>query len=72
MLYGAFSYTYVDETTEAPVYDRSLAQTTQSFGFMDKNMDGKLSWQELPRYLKKRLAQSFKLADRDGDGGLSL
>ena len=72
MLYGAFSYTYVDETTEAPVYDRSLAQTTQSFGYMDKNMDGKLSWQELPRYLKKRLAQSFKLADRDGDGGLSL
>ena len=72
MLYGAFSYTYVNETTEAPLHDKMLADTTQSFGFMDKNFDGKLTMAELPDRWKKRLASSFKRADADGDGGLSI
>jgi len=72
MLYGAFSYTYVDETTEAPIFDKALAQTTQYVGFLDKNLDGKLSWQELPQRLKKRLVQGFKAVDTNGDGGLDI
>ena len=55
MLYGAFSYTYVNESTEAPLHDKGLADTTQMVGFMDKDLDGKLSWTELPGYLQKRL-----------------
>ena len=57
MLYGAFSYTYVNESTEAPLHDKGLADTTQMVGFMDKDLDGKLSWTELPGYLQKRLQQ---------------
>ena len=53
MLYGAFSYTLVDETSEAPILDKTLADTTQMVGFLDKDMDGKLSWQELPGTYKE-------------------
>lgn len=72
MLYGAFSYTYVNETTEAPIHDKMLARTTQYVGFLDKDLDGKLSWRELPKDLKKRLVQGFKAVDKNGDGGLDI
>ncbi|MCZ6855031.1 MAG: hypothetical protein O7G86_14055, partial [Gammaproteobacteria bacterium] len=72
MLYGAFSYRWAEETTDAPIHDRRRARTTQWVGFLDKNMDGKLVWSELPRSLKKRLLQGFKMVDRDGDGGLNV
>ena len=72
MLYGAFSYTYVNETVESPIYDRTLAQTTQWVGFLDQNMDGKLSWRELPKQVKKQLVQGFKAVDSNGDGGLDI
>jgi hypothetical protein len=72
MLYGAFSYTYVDESTEAPIHDKLLARTKQYVGFLDQNIDGKLSWRELPIRLKKQLLQGFKAVDSDGDGSLNL
>ncbi len=72
MLYGAFSYTLVDETSEAPILDKALADTTQMVGFLDKDMDGKLSWQELPESIKKRLVQGFKMVDTNADGGLDI
>ena len=72
MLYGAFSYTYVNETTEAPLHNKALAQTTQMIGFMDKDLDGKLSWAEMPGYLQKRIGDNFKQADANSDGGLSI
>ena len=72
MLYGAFSFTYVDETTEAPTHDKTRSQTAQFVGFLDQNLDGKVSWRELPRDMKKRLVQGFKAVDADGDGSLNL
>ena len=72
MLYGAFSDTLVDETTEAPILDKELADMTQMVGFMDKDMDGKLSWQELPGSIKRRLVQGFKMVDTNADGGLDI
>mgnify|MGYP001207409703 FL=1 len=72
MLYGAFSYTLVDETSEVPILDKALADTTQMVGFLDKDMDGKLSWQELPKTIKKRLVQGFKMVDTNADGGLDI
>ncbi len=72
MLYGAFSYTYVDETTEAPIHDKLLARTKQYVGFLDQNIDGKLSWRELPKSVKKQLVQGFKAVDKNGDGGLDI
>ena len=72
MLYGAFSYTYVNETTEAPIHDAAMADTNKFVGFLDKNLDGKVSWRELPKEFKKRLVQGFKAVDKDGDGGLNI
>ncbi len=72
MLYGAFSYTLAEETSEAPIFNKALADTTQMVGFLDKNMDGKLSWKELPNKIKKRLVQGFKMVDANADGGLDI
>lgn len=72
MLYGSFSYSWAEENTDTPIHDRHRARTTQWVGFLDKNMDGKLMWSELPRNLKKRLIQGFKMVDKDGDGGLNV
>ncbi|MFU8814420.1 MAG: redoxin domain-containing protein [Pseudomonadales bacterium] len=72
MLYGAFSYEWEQETTGAPIHDPQLSQTAQWFGFMDRDMDGRLVWSELPDSLKRRLVQGFKMADTDGDGALNL
>jgi hypothetical protein len=72
MLYGAFSYTYVDESTEAPIHDKSLAQTTQLIGFLDKNLDGKVSLDEFPGQMKQRMAKSFEMLDANADGGLDI
>ena len=72
MLYGAFSYTFVDETTEAPILNKELAEMTQMVGFMDKDLDGKLSWQELPGRFKRQLVQGFKMVDTNADGGLDI
>ncbi len=72
MLYGAFSYSWTKETADTPTHDRHRAGTTQWVGFLDKNMDGKLMWSELPRNLNKRLVQRFKMVDKDGDGGLNV
>ncbi|NKB99180.1 MAG: redoxin domain-containing protein [Pseudomonadales bacterium] len=72
MLYGAFSYTYVDETTEAPIHDDAFANSSKFVGFLDKDLDGKVSWRELPKQFKKRLVQGFSAVDKDGDGGLNI
>jgi hypothetical protein len=72
MLYGAFSYSWVDESSSAPTHDRRRSQLTQWVGFLDRNMDGRLVWSELPRHMKKRLVQGFKMVDKNGDGGLDI
>ncbi len=72
MLYGAFSYSWVNETTDKPIHDRQLSGVTQFIGFLDKDMDGKLSWRELPDRMKKRLIQGFSTVDTNGDGGLDI
>ncbi|MDH3643097.1 MAG: hypothetical protein OES38_13430, partial [Gammaproteobacteria bacterium] len=72
MLYGAFSYSWVDESSSAPSHDKRRSGLTQWVGFLDKDMDGKLVWSELPKHMKKRLVQGFKLVDSNGDGGLDI
>jgi hypothetical protein len=72
MLYGAFSYSWVDESSATPTHDRQRSQLTQWVGFLDRDMDGKLVWSELPRHIKKRLVQGFKMVDKNGDGGLDI
>jgi peroxiredoxin len=72
MLYGNVSFSWVKESSDNPIHDNEKADTAQFFGFMDRDMDGKLVWNELPERLQKRLLQAFKMVDRNGDGGLDL
>ena len=72
MLYGAVSYSLVNETTEHPILDKQRSEVTQLVGFLDKNMDGKVSWRELPQRMKKQLVQGFSTVDGNGDGGLDI
>ena len=72
MLYGAVSFSWVDETTARPIHDARLSQVTQLIGFLDKNMDGKVGWREMPDRMKKRLVQGFSTVDTNGDGGLDI
>lgn len=70
MLYGNVSYSWRDETSDKPIHDKGLADTYQWVGFLDHDMDGRLSWKELPQGMKKRLVQGFKMVDANNDGGL--
>ncbi len=72
MLYGAFSYSWAHETTENPIHDRQLAGVTQFIGFLDKDMDGKLAWDELPPQMKQRIGLGIVAIDTNGDGGLDI
>lgn len=75
MLYGDFVFRWVDETTDSPIHDKARMQLTQQMGFLDHNMDGKLTLAEAGR-LGERWAQRFQrsieMGDRNQDGGLSL
>jgi hypothetical protein len=72
MLYGNVTYAWVDESSAKPIHNRQLSETYQFMGFMDRDMDGKLAWSELPPNMKKRLVQGFKGVDTNGDGGLDV
>lgn len=72
MLYGAFSYAWAQESSAAPIHDPRRAEIAQFFGFADANMDGRLSWRELPDGIKRRLVQGFNVVDTNGDGGLDI
>jgi hypothetical protein len=72
MLYGAVSYSWAHETTAHPIHDPVRLNYTTFVGFLDKNMDGKVSWHEMPDEMKKRLVQGFKAVDTNGDGGLDV
>ena len=70
MLYGAVQFTWAEESTANPIHNEELHETFQFVGFMDRNMDGKLVWSELPERMKKQLVQGFAAVDTNGDGGL--
>lgn len=72
MLYGAFSYSWVRETTANPIHDKQLSEVTRFIGFLDKDMDGKLSWDEMPQQFKQRLGLGIIAIDKNGDGGLDI
>jgi hypothetical protein len=72
MLYGAFSYAWVEETAEEPIHNQQHSEVAQWFGFIDADMNGRLAWSEMPDFMKKRLVQGFKAVDSNGDGGLDM
>lgn len=71
MLYGAFSFVWVDETTDRPIHDGRLIDAYQTIGYLDRDMDGRAEWDELPAPLKRRMAKDFEQGDADGDRALT-
>ncbi len=71
MLYGAFSFTWLDETADQPTHDRALTNAYQTVGYLDANMDGRVEWDELRLGPKRRLAKAFESGDADGDRALT-
>lgn len=72
MLYGDFIFAWNDETSDAPFHDPQRMEDTQFIGFVDKNLDGKLTKDELPKGLQKQMAGAFQHGDVDKDGALTL
>lgn len=73
MLYGSVSFSWTNETAETPIHSNLRADAGQFIGFVDKNMDGKASKDELPSRMRESLGW-FKwwFVDTNFDGGLDL
>jgi hypothetical protein len=73
MLYGSVSYAWVNERSDAPLHSRLTSDTAQWMGFMDKNMDGRVSKDEMPEGLRDSIGWwKWWLIDTDFSGGLDL
>ena len=72
MLYGDFLFTWVEETSDNPIHDNERFELVQMMGFLDRDMDGMLRPEELPKSLKERMARLFESGDANRDGGLNL
>ena len=72
MLYGDFIFAWNDETSDAPFHDPERMDDTQFIGFVDKNLDGKITKEELPKPWRKRMAGAFQHGDANEDGALDV
>jgi hypothetical protein len=72
MLYGSVSYSWTEETSAQPIHSNQKADTAQWMGFMDANMDGKVSRDEMSERLRDSIGWKWYLLDRNFSGGLEL
>jgi hypothetical protein len=73
MLYGSVSFSWNKERATAPIHDNLTSDVAQMIGFMDRDMDGRLSKEELPRRMRESLGWwRWWLVDTDFNGGLDL
>jgi len=70
MLYGGVSFRYKNSGLTSGEWDRIQFRTDVTFGYLDKNEDGKLVMEELPDQMRKRMGLGFALFDRNQSGGL--
>jgi len=72
MLYGAVRFRWVDETVDHPTHDPQLARLQQLFGYADRDLDGRISPQELPEPLRPMLERAMGFLDTNHDGALDI
>ena len=75
MLYGDFVFRWVDETSAKPTHDKVRMQVTQQMGFLDSDMDGRLTVAEASRLgprMEQRIKRGIELGDRNRDGALDI
>lgn len=72
MLYGSFVYTWDGETIESPFDEGQRMRLSQSFGFLDRDIDGKLNKEEIPGRWANFIRENFAALDENESGGLEL
>lgn len=73
MLYGSFFFRWTEETHDKQVHDPMAFEIRQLYGFADADMDGKLSIDEMPGWLRNAWNEGpAKRADFDKDGAMAF
>jgi hypothetical protein len=72
MLYGGVSFRYAEPGENDQEIDIEQYMTSIVMGFMDSNMDGKISLDEMPEQARQALALPFTIMDRSKTGGLEF
>ncbi len=70
MLYGGISFRYAERKEGDFEVNPDEYITSIVLGFMDTNMDGKVSLDEMPEGAREQLALPFTMLDRNNSGGL--
>ncbi|MDT8429797.1 MAG: redoxin domain-containing protein [Pseudomonadales bacterium] len=70
MLYGGISFRYADARPGDNEVDPMQYLTSIGMGFMDTDMDGKVTLDEMPERQRQSLALAFVMLDKDKSGGL--
>jgi len=72
MLYGGVSFRYAEPGENDQEIDIEQYMTSIVMGFMDSNMDGKITLDEMPERARQALALPFTIMDRSKTGGLEF
>lgn len=70
MLYGGISFRYADARENDFEINVQEYFTSLGMGMFDKNMDGRVSLDEMPEQARQQLALVFTIMDKDKTGGL--
>ncbi|MBU2098344.1 MAG: redoxin domain-containing protein [Gammaproteobacteria bacterium] len=72
MLYGGISFRYADARENDFEINVEEYFASLGMGMFDKNMDGRVSLNEMPEQSRQQLALAFTIMDRDKTGGLEF
>jgi hypothetical protein len=72
MLYGAIMFRWAGERSNAQFHDPRRLGLRQMYGFMDRDMNGRLELDEMPARMRKNFEPDFASVDRNADGGLDV
>lgn len=70
MLYGGISFRYAEPGENDFEINAEDYFTSIAMGFMDSNMDGRVSVSEMPERMRQSVALPFTILDRNRSGGL--
>jgi len=65
-------FRWADETSAHPTHDARRADLAQMYGFMDRNRNERLEWDEMPKRMQDSFGENFARADANADGGLDM
>ena len=68
MLRHVVMFRWADETSAAPTHDKERDEGAQMYGFMDRDMDGRLIPEEMPQRMRERFGENFARVDANAAG----